>query len=360
MVRVSSATGVAIRAQVVELAGGEGAHEVGRAEAAAARREDEGLGERAVDLVGGREAGLAHAVEHGVAPAQDTVCAFAGIVEGRAARHAREGRGLRQGELARGLVEVEPARGLDAAQAGAEGHAVQVLLEDLVLREGGLDAEGEDHLAELAARGAGTRDHRAGELLGQGRRARDEAAVPDGLDGGARHGQRVDAGMDAEAKVLGRDHGPRHAVAHFGERDPASALPVVRAVLAQEHAVAIADDERHVGGRRLAERRGQVGEGRGDGEDQPRHEERGARDLEAAAEAGTPGEGGAGGGEHRTGRSEGRAEGAPGGEARRDHFGATVTEAAAVRPKTSGAYISSARAGGSTNVPWVVARARYR
>ncbi len=91
--------------------------------------------------------------------------------------------------------------------------------------------------------------------------------------------------------------------------------------------------------------------------------EQGARDLEAAAEAGARQKGsprGACGGEHHTGRSEGRAEGALGGETRRDHFGATVTEAAAVRPKTSGAYISSARAGGRMNVPWVVARARYR
>ena len=71
-------------------------------------------------------------------------------VEARAARQAGEERGLGERERARGLVEVRLARRADAAQVRAEVDAVQVLLEDAVLRERPLDAQRERRLAPLA------------------------------------------------------------------------------------------------------------------------------------------------------------------------------------------------------------------
>jgi hypothetical protein len=291
------------------------------------------------------------------------------IVERRPARHAGERGGLGEREVRGRLVEVEAARRLDAAQAGAERDPVQVLLEDLALRERRLDAERERHLGELAGGGARPRRHGARELLRQRRPAGDHPAVRGELPERAEHGQGVHAGVAREAPVLGGEQRALDAIAERVERHPAGAGAVARAELAEHDAVAIADHRRHVAAGGLAELRRQRRERGGDREQEPGGDEQRGRPAEGAqqrpedaprgARPDRPGERGERGAPASGGRAQahrgGRAGAAPAGAAAR---ASTWMRSAPERPKTSGVYISSARVGGSTNAPSVVARAR--
>ena len=152
-------------------------------------------------------------------------------------------RRLRQRQRARRLAEQMLRHRLDAVHAGAQIDAVQIQLEDLVLRELRLDQQRDARFLDLAAVGAHVRQkQRARELL------RERAAALEPPRPGARrcttaraNADRIDAGMMVEAAVLdrddrvlqvGRDLGERHVVPLFVEPEPRLA---VRAV---EHRVA--------------------------------------------------------------------------------------------------------------------------
>ena len=141
--------------------------------------------------------------------------------------------------------------------------------------------------------------------------------------------ERVHAGVDPEAPVFRGDDGLLRGGAQVGERDPSRTRRVAGAHLAQEGAVAIDEAQRLAVPRRAHELGGKRREGGGHGQrrrQEDRQGEHGRRDPEDAPL----------------------------------HRALTTNVAPAVLPKVSGSYMHSARVGGTTNVPWVVARARYR
>ena len=87
-----------------------------------------------------------------------------------------------------------PRHRLDAVDAGAQVDAVQVQLEDLVLRQLRLEHHGQHRLLELAAVGLAVREEqRARELLGQRAAAFERARVAEVAEDGAAEPDRVDA-----------------------------------------------------------------------------------------------------------------------------------------------------------------------
>src|SRR5476651_1979066 len=131
---------------------------------------------------------------------------------------------------------------LDAIDAGAEVHAVQIELEDLLLGELRLDQQRDAALLDLAAEALDVRqEDRARELLRQRAAAFQAAAAADVAHDRARDADGIDAGVVIEAAILdgdhrvlqvGRDLVERYVVALLVEPEPRLA---VRAV---EHGVA--------------------------------------------------------------------------------------------------------------------------
>ena len=111
------------------------------------------------------------------------------------------------------LVEVAEARRGDAVGADAEVDLVEVQLEDLVLRVGAFDADGEDRLLQLALhRAFAAQQEVLGDLLGDGRTAFGAAVAAldlrfHDLVDGARDALEVDAAVLVEALVLSRKEG---------------------------------------------------------------------------------------------------------------------------------------------------------
>ena len=168
--------------------------------------------------------------------------------------------------------EVGLGRGLDPVGALAEIHRVQVVGEDLVLREPMLHLQGERGLVDLAAEVLGI----AGvevlhELLGDRRAALDHATVRDVDREGACERVRVDPAVVVEAAVLDRDGGVTDRLRHLigGEDDAV----LGRVQVGDERPVARVD-RRRLGERTLpllvesgkVARAGQEGEHREQGE----------------------------------------------------------------------------------------------
>jgi len=147
----------------------------------------------------------------------------------------------------------------------------------------------------------------------------------------ARDRERIDARMIAEAPILGGEHRFDRVRPDLVERHPARAGGVVRAHLAEQPAVAIEEARRLRSRRARAELRRQRRHRRRDDERDHRRQEGADDDAQDAPEPG-----------------------------RADHFAFTSKIVAPVRPNTAGSYMHSARVGGITNLPIVVARARYR
>ena len=112
-------------------------------------------------------------------------------------------------EILQLLVEVAEARRGDAIGANAEIDLVEIQLEDLVLRVGTLDADGEDSLLELALhRALAAEQEVLGDLLGDRRATLGTPVVTldlglDDFEDGTRDALEVDAAMLVEAAVLG-------------------------------------------------------------------------------------------------------------------------------------------------------------
>ena len=117
----------------------------------------------------------------------------------RGLRQRREIGGLGDGQFVHRLAEIVQGGGGDAVIAHAEIDLVEIELEDLVLRVGLLDAEGEQRLLDLAdvARLVG-QEEVLGDLLGDGRgalRALARAAILEIGEEGAHDAFGVDAIM---------------------------------------------------------------------------------------------------------------------------------------------------------------------
>ena len=124
---------------------------------------------------------------------------------------------------------------------------------DLVLGEPRFQLQGAQDLDRLAAQRARPRFQQPRGLHGQGRAAGDHAPGPRPLHRGARQRERVDAGMPAEAAVLGGDQHVEQVRRHVGRggRQPPDAArggqDGERAALAVQHLGAGGVQAREVG-----------------------------------------------------------------------------------------------------------------
>jgi hypothetical protein len=171
--------------------------------------------------------------------------AAGGVVPGWRLHEARHQRRLRQSDFAGGLAEVALGGGFDPIALVPVVDAIQVRLEDLVLRVPLVDLEREDHLAELAAhrRLAGFLgvEHRVSdELLGDGRGTRQALAGQRDV-GRAEGRERIEALVGVEVDVLGGQGGLHEVRRHLLEWHDGPSATVRIVDLPQELAVAIED-----------------------------------------------------------------------------------------------------------------------
>ena len=122
----------------------------------------------------------------------------------RRLRQGGEIGGLRNGQFVDRFVEIIQRGGGDAVIAEAEIDLVQVKLEDLVLRIGALNAEGEQRLLDLALERAFVGQEKVlGDLLRDRRGALDVLVALHEHEGRAQDAFRIDAGVMVEILVFG-------------------------------------------------------------------------------------------------------------------------------------------------------------
>ena len=192
---------------------------------------------RGVLLRAGDQPLVAHLREHDVAALERAVVVGPRRQRRRRANQAGDERRLRQRHLARGLSKQMLRHGLDAVHARAQIHAVQVELQDLLLRQLRFDEEREPRFLQLAAVAPDVREkERPRELLCERAAAFHAAAMPHVLDDGARDADRIDAGMAIETPILDGDDGvlqierdvvERHVVPLLVEAEPRLAVGAV-------------------------------------------------------------------------------------------------------------------------------------
>ncbi len=159
-----------------------------------------------------------HGGEHLVLPRLGGLPVGERAVQGRAAHQAGEHRRLREVELARRLVEVDLRRGHGAHRGVAEGHAVQIHLEDLRLRVPTLDSKRQQRLGQLALnRRLVAEQAHLDQLLRDRRGALDRVVRAEVDERGARDACRVDAGLVIEVAVLDRHDRAGQRLAHGRE-----------------------------------------------------------------------------------------------------------------------------------------------
>ena len=169
----------------------------------------------------GDEAQFGHPL-HDVVPADPVAFRIADrVAAGRELRGARQGGDLVQGQFGQRLAVVELRGRGDAVGPVPEEALVEVQLEDLVLAQLALHFQRQQHLGELARVAVlGGQVELAGNLLGDGRAARDALVVGGGQQpDGAGHALVVDAGVLVEPVVLDRDEGLRDVLGDFLDLD---------------------------------------------------------------------------------------------------------------------------------------------
>ena len=131
------------------------------------------------------------------------------VAAGGKLQRAHQRGGLGQGQLVQGLAVVVLGRGGHAVGAVAEEALVEVQLQDLVLGQHLLDADGQHHLHQLAGVAVlRAQEPLPGHLLGDGAAAGHAALLPaDDLPHGPGDAGGVDARVLVELAVLGGDEG---------------------------------------------------------------------------------------------------------------------------------------------------------
>ena len=180
-----------------------------------------GLGRRR--LLGRDRLVVHHAVQHPVPPGARRFGKAKRVVVVRPlGQRGEEGR-LRQGDLVQRLVEIRLCRSRHAVRLQAEVDLVQIQLENSLLGQRLLDADGEHSLLHLARQRplVGPEQHVARDLLRDGGGA-DRAAAAAHLhhvgDRGAGHGAGVDTLVGPEILVLGGNEGLLDDVRNGGVR----------------------------------------------------------------------------------------------------------------------------------------------
>ena len=188
-----------------------GPHDLGRVHPVHAQR----LGPSLLGLGEADAPVLEHAPDHPVAPGQRGLGAPDRMIVVRRLGQRRHVGRLGDAQLVERLVEIIERGGRHAIGAEAQVNLVQVEIQDPVLVEGALDAEGEDGFLDLAGHGHLVGQQEVlGDLLGD-RRGADRPPVPAQIRhvGHDRAGNRdeVHARVAVEVLVLGRQEGVDHA-----------------------------------------------------------------------------------------------------------------------------------------------------
>ena len=173
---------------------------------------------RLLRLAGRDDAVRLHAPDDPVAARLGGARVFAGVVVIGCLGQRGEERRLGDTQLTERLVEVIERRRRHPVGAEAEIDLVEVELENAVLAEGTLDAEGEDRFLDLAVeRQLVGQQEVLRHLLGDGRGA-DQPAVLSQVaqvgDDGAHDAEQVDARVAEKVLVLGGEDGVDDALGH--------------------------------------------------------------------------------------------------------------------------------------------------
>jgi hypothetical protein len=180
------------------------------------------LGACLLEFLTGDVAVLEHASEHPVAPRDRGVVVAHRMVVARPLGQRREIGDLGQRQVVERTVEVVERRGGDAERPPAEEDLVEIELEDAILRQRALEAQGEQRLTDLARdRELVAQEEIARHLLGDGARPDRPpvaAVVHQVLQARAQNVGHADAGVRVEALVLGGDEGVDHALGHLPDR----------------------------------------------------------------------------------------------------------------------------------------------
>ena len=204
-----------------------------------------GVAAGAEHLAFGHEAGLDQVVEHDVGARAGGRQVDVRGEFGRRLEQAGEHRGFREVHVARRLVEIILRRRVDPEGAAAEIGAVEIELEDLVLRQPHLQPQRQERLLDLALDGALVRQEQVlGELLGDRGAALHDAAGARIGEHGAHGAGDVDAEMLVEAPVLGGQHRLDQVVGELVERHGVVVPDAARADLV---AVAVEEGDRELG-----------------------------------------------------------------------------------------------------------------
>ena len=134
-----------------------------------------------------------------------------GIPGGRPNQAGQQGRFVPL-QLVQGFLEVELGSGRQSVSSVPHVHLVDVAGEDLILGQGALDLDGEDHVLNLALdRHLGTGQQQFAQLHGDGGGAF-SFSIDDVPEDGVDEAAEVDAGVPEEARVFGRQDRVLHRV----------------------------------------------------------------------------------------------------------------------------------------------------
>ncbi len=170
----------------------------------------EGLGFCNPRLLGADVAVLGHLIEDPIAPLGGLLRLAEGMVVVGRLRQRGEIRGLLEFQLGELLAEIVERRGSNPIRSDAEIDLVEIELEDLLLGEGPLDADGENRLLQLAIQVLLARQQEVlGDLLrdGGGTLRAPLAPVLEILVERAGDAREVESAVLEEAPVLRRQEG---------------------------------------------------------------------------------------------------------------------------------------------------------
>ena len=162
----------------------------------------------------------------------------------RRLRQAGQHRRLGDIELAQGLAEIRLARRGETVGTLTEVDLVHVELEDLLLRQLGLDLQREQRLVDLANVVLLGRQIEVARDLHRDRRCALAARAAEVGQSRAQHALVVDAAVLVEARVFDRDHRVLHQLGDL--RDRREVAPLL-AVFAEQHTVGRDDAHRQLG-----------------------------------------------------------------------------------------------------------------
>ena len=164
----------------------------------------------------------------------------------RRTRDHDEQSALRRREASRLLAEIGKARRAHPLEIAAERRQSQIKAEHLVLAQHAFERQRPCHFAELCGERVRVAFEQPGHLHRQSRCAGHDTSVQRQLSRGAQRGERIDAGMPCEARVLSGDqHAPIERIDLLGlDRQPPFSVAAEKTT--QDRSVRREDENRPV------------------------------------------------------------------------------------------------------------------